>query len=138
MIVRLIEARRNEIRSQPRLFEARSSGRPPRSAGTRCLAFIKAHLCRCRLPHLLIAGRVLDARIPLPFFIASLDEIESAPETGSERTPRCRSGDPFIAIMSSAWIAAVAGRCFAAISRPVTACLSTPIVLTGTCRVSIQ
>src|SRR3984893_16859396 len=51
-IFRLIEARRNEIRSQLPLFEAKSSGCPPRSAGTRCFAFIKAHLCRRRLPHL--------------------------------------------------------------------------------------
>ena len=45
-IFRLIEARRNEIRSQLPLLEAKSSGCPPRSAGTRCFAFIKAHLCR--------------------------------------------------------------------------------------------
>jgi hypothetical protein len=51
-IFRLIEARRNEIRSQLPPFEAKSSGCPPRSAGTRCFAFIKAHLCRRRLPHL--------------------------------------------------------------------------------------
>jgi hypothetical protein len=44
VIFRLIEARRNEIRSQLPLFEAKSSGCPPRSAGTRCFAFIKAHL----------------------------------------------------------------------------------------------
>ena len=48
----LIEAHRKEIRSQLPLFEAKSSGCPPRSAGTRCFAFIKAHLCRRRLPHL--------------------------------------------------------------------------------------
>jgi len=52
VIFRLIEARRNEIRSQLPLFEAKSPGCPPRSAGTCCFAFIKAHLCRRRLPHL--------------------------------------------------------------------------------------
>ena len=51
-IFRLIEARRNEIRSQLPLFEAKSSGCPPRSAGTCCFAFIKAHHCRRRLSHL--------------------------------------------------------------------------------------
>jgi hypothetical protein len=51
VIFRLIEARRNEIRSQLPLFEAKSSGCPLRSAGSRCFAFIKAHLCRavCRI-----------------------------------------------------------------------------------------
>jgi hypothetical protein len=44
VIFRLIEARRNEIRSPLPLFEAKSPGCPPRSAGTRCFAFIiKAH-----------------------------------------------------------------------------------------------
>jgi hypothetical protein len=52
VIFRLTEARRNEIRSQLPPFEAKSSGCPPRSAGTCCFAFIKAHLCRRRLPHL--------------------------------------------------------------------------------------
>jgi hypothetical protein len=52
VIFRLIEARRNEIRSPLPLFEAKSPGCPPRSAGTRCFAFIKAHLCRRRRPHL--------------------------------------------------------------------------------------
>jgi hypothetical protein len=52
VIFRLIEAHRNEIRSQLPLFEAKSWGCPPRSAGTRWFAFIKAHLCRLRLPHL--------------------------------------------------------------------------------------
>jgi hypothetical protein len=41
VIFRLIEPRRNEIRSQLPLFEAKSSGCPPRRAGTRCFAFIK-------------------------------------------------------------------------------------------------
>jgi hypothetical protein len=52
MMFRLIEARRNAIRSQPHLFAAKSSGRPPRSGGTRCFASIKAQLCRRRLWHL--------------------------------------------------------------------------------------
>src|SRR5690349_6600326 len=47
MIFALLEARRNEIRSQGPLFEARSSGCPPRGARTRL-----PHLCRRRLVHL--------------------------------------------------------------------------------------
>src|ERR1700730_17537594 len=49
---RLTEARRNEIRSQPIPLAAKSSGCPPRSAGTRCFASIKALFCRRRPPHL--------------------------------------------------------------------------------------
>jgi hypothetical protein len=59
----------------------------------------------------------------LPVLISTVHQALSglgklAAGTGSERTPRCRSGDPFIAIMSSAWIAAVAGRCSDGISLP--------------------
>jgi hypothetical protein len=50
-IFRLPEVRRNEIRSQPIPLAAKPPGCPPRSAGTRCFAFIKAHLCRRRLSH---------------------------------------------------------------------------------------
>jgi hypothetical protein len=50
-IFRLPEVRRNEIRSQPIPLAAKPPACPPRSAGTRCFAFIKAHLCRRRLSH---------------------------------------------------------------------------------------
>jgi hypothetical protein len=51
-IFRLIEAPRNEIPSQPAPLAIKSSGCPPRRAETRCVAFIKAHLCCRRLSHL--------------------------------------------------------------------------------------
>jgi len=48
-IFRLIDAPRNEIPSQPAPLAIKSSGCPPRRAETRCVAFIKAHLCCRRL-----------------------------------------------------------------------------------------
>ena len=88
-------------------------------------------------------GRSQIASDQLAALISTVQEAitslgKPAQESEGEGTPRCRFGDRFIAITSSAWIAAGRDRCFAAISRPVTACLSTPTVLTGTCRVSIQ
>ena len=49
---RLIEERRNgnSIAADPLTAKMAEAG--PRSAGTRCFALIKAHLCRRRLPHL--------------------------------------------------------------------------------------
>ena len=50
-IFRLMGARRNKIQSQTTPLAAKSSGRPPRRAETRCFAFIEAQLCRRRLSH---------------------------------------------------------------------------------------
>jgi hypothetical protein len=49
VIFRPIEARRNEIRSHLTVLAAKSLDWPPRSVGTRRLAFIGSHLCRYRL-----------------------------------------------------------------------------------------
>ena len=51
-IFRLSEARRNEILSQPTRWRSKWRVARPCCAGTRCFAFIKAHLCRRRLSHL--------------------------------------------------------------------------------------
>jgi hypothetical protein len=48
-IVCVIEARRNEIRSQPTRGQPKWRDTRPRSAGTRRFSVIKAHLCRRRL-----------------------------------------------------------------------------------------
>jgi hypothetical protein len=52
VIFRFIRAARNELRSQPPPFAAKSSGCSPREAATRCFAVTKAHLCRRHLSHL--------------------------------------------------------------------------------------
>src|SRR5713226_4396615 len=45
MMFRLIEARCNAIRSRSPLVAPKSPGSSPLSAGSRCCAFTKAHLC---------------------------------------------------------------------------------------------
>jgi hypothetical protein len=50
--LRVGRAARNEIRSQPTLWQPKWQAARPRGAGTRCFAFVKAHLCRRRVWHL--------------------------------------------------------------------------------------